>query len=215
MINTVIFDFDGTLIDTNDVILASWQHTYRHFLGHDVSIEHITKTFGEPLMKTMEREFPNVPPAESAEIYRHYQRQVAKDMVKLFPGIVEMLEAVKAEGYKMGIVTSRTYESTTGYLEMFDIGKYFDGLVSCDDTNIHKPNPEPLLMGLAKLDAKPEEAIMVGDSIFDIKCANNAGVKSVLVNWRMAGDDEGLSHCQIDYRITTPMELMKVLEEVK
>ena len=108
MINTVIFDFDGTLIDTNDVILASWQHTYRHFLGHDVSIEHITKTFGEPLMKTMEREFPNVPPAESAEIYLHYQRQVAKDMVKLFPGIVEMLEAVKAEGYKI-----RAYNSAS------------------------------------------------------------------------------------------------------
>lgn len=215
MINTVIFDFDGTLIDTNDVILASWQHTYRHFLGHDVPIEHITKTFGEPLMKTMEREFPDVAPAESAEVYRSYQRQMAKDMVKLFPGIVEMLEAVKAKGYKMGIVTSRTYESTMSYLEMFDIGKYFDGLVSCDDTNIHKPNPEPLLMGLSKVGASPEEAIMVGDSIFDIKCANNAGVKAVLVDWRVAGDNEGLSQCKIDYKITTPMELIEVLDEVK
>ena len=215
MINTVIFDFDGTLIDTNDVILASWQHTYRYFLGHDVSVEHITTTFGEPLMKTMEREFPDVPAAESAEVYRRFQREVAADMVKLFPGIKDMLEAVKARGCKMGIVTSRTYESTMSYLEMFGIGSYFEGLVSCDDTSIHKPNPEPLLMGLDKLNSCPEEAIMVGDSIFDIKCANNADVKAVLVNWRMAGDDEGLSKCKIDYRITTPMELLDVLDEVK
>jgi len=215
MVNTVIFDFDGTLIDTNDVILASWQHTYRYFLGHDVSVEHITKTFGEPLMKTLAREFPDVPPQESAEVYRTYQRKIAADMVKLFPDVVEMLQAVKDKGYKMGIVTSRTKESTMNYLEMFNIGGFFDGLVSCDDTNIHKPNPEPLLMGLEKLGASAEESIMVGDSIFDIKCANNAGVKSVLVDWRVASDNENLSQCQIDYIITAPLELIKVLEEVK
>lgn len=215
MINTVIFDFDGTLIDTNDVILASWQHTYRHYLGHEVSREYITKTFGEPLMKTMAREFPDVPATESAEVYRAYQREIAADMVKLFPGVVEMLQAVKDRGYKMGIVTSRTKESTMGYLEMFNIGHFFDGLVSCDDTVIHKPNPEPLFMGLEKLGAKADEAIMVGDSIFDIKCANNAGVKSVLVDWRIASDNENLSQCQIDYRLTAPMDLIKVLEEVK
>ena len=215
MINTVIFDFDGTLIDTNDVILASWQHTYRHFLGHDVSVEHITKTFGEPLMKTLAREFPDVPPQESAEVYRTYQRKMAADMVKLFPGVVEMLQTVKDRGYKIGIVTSRTKESTMNYLEMFNIGGFFDGLVSCDDTSIHKPNPEPLLMGLEKLGASAEESIMVGDSIFDIKCANNAGVKSVLVDWRVASDNENLSQCQIDYKITAPLELIKVLEEVK
>ncbi|MBQ9960907.1 MAG: HAD-IIIA family hydrolase [Firmicutes bacterium] len=215
MVNTVIFDFDGTLIDTNDVILASWQHTYRHFLGHDVSVEHITKTFGEPLMKTLAREFPDVPPQESAEVYRTYQRKMAADMVKLFPGVVEMLQTVKDRGYKIGIVTSRTKESTMNYLEMFNIGGFFDGLVSCDDTSIHKPNPEPLLMGLEKLGASAEESIMVGDSIFDIKCANNAGVKSVLVDWRVASDNENLSQCQIDYKITAPLELIKVLEEVK
>ena len=215
MVNTVIFDFDGTLIDTNDVILASWQHTYRHFLGHDVSVEHITKTFGEPLMKTLAREFPDVPPQESAKVYRTYQREIAADMVKLFPGVVEMLQEVKGRGYKMGIVTSRTKESTMNYLEMFNIGDFFDGLVSCDDTNIHKPNPQPLLMGLEKLGASAEESIMVGDSIFDIKCANNAGVKSVLVDWRVASDNENLSQCQIDYKITAPLELIKVLEEVK
>lgn len=215
MINTVIFDFDGTLINTNDVIIAAWQHTYKHYLGHEMPIEHITKCFGEPLLTTMAREFPHVDPAVSAEVYRANQRERADELVKLFPGIVDMLKGIKEKGYKMGIVTSRTRESTLFYLKKFGIEEYFDDIVSCDDTSIHKPNPHPLLLGLEKLDSKAEEAIMVGDSIFDVKCANNGKVKAVLVQWRATGDEDGLKQCQIDFEIGTPMELLDVLKEVK
>ena len=178
-------------------------------------VDHITKCFGEPLLITMAREFPEVAPEESAEVYRLHQREKADELVKLFPGIEDMLKAVKAAGYKVGVVTSRTKESTEFYMEKFGITDYFDSIVSCDDTDKHKPNPEPLLLGLRKLGAEAESTLMVGDSAFDIKCANNAGVKSVLVDWRITGADDKLKDCKVDYMIENPMSLLDVLKEAK
>ena len=212
MINTILFDFDGTVINTNDVVTDAWQHTYKHYLGHEMPVEHIEKTFGEPLLLSMEREFPGVPAIESATIYRNRQAEMAEKLVRLFPNIVEMLQAVKEAGYKTCVVTSRTRETTLYYMNQFGITEYFDELVSCDDTTIHKPNPEPALLGLEKVDAKAEEAVMVGDSPYDMLCANNAGVKTVLVEWRAKGNDDKLKECHVDYVIENPMDLLDVLK---
>ena len=212
MINTVLFDFDGTLVNTNDVIIASWQHTYRHYLGREESLERITSCFGEPLLITMEREFPGVDPEEAANVYRDYQKLKADELVKVFDGIPELLEALKQAGYRIAIVTSRTRESAERYLDMLGLGDYFEDMVSCEDTNIHKPNPEPILLCLKKLGIGRDEAIMVGDSPFDIKCANNAEVKSVLVDWRITSDNGAvISDARADYEIAEPMDLMAVL----
>lgn len=214
MINTVLFDFDGTLVNTNDVIIASWQHTYKHYRGREESIEKITACFGEPLLITMAREFPEVAPEESAEVYRQFQQQNAHLLVKIFPGIVDLLKALKEAGYRMGIVTSRTRESALRYMDMFGITEYFEAMVTCDDTTVHKPNPEPILLGLEKMGITKDEAIMIGDSPFDIKCANNAGVKSVMVDWRITCDNSALITDAVwDYEIKEPMDLMKVLAE--
>ena len=212
MINTVLFDFDGTLVNTNDVIIASWQHTYRHYLGREESLERITSCFGEPLLITMEREFPGVDPEEAANVYRDYQKLKADELVKVFDGIPELLEALKQAGYRIAIVTSRTRESAERYLDMLGLGDYFEDMVSCEDTNIHKPNPEPILLCLKKLGISRDEAIMVGDSPFDIKCANNAEAKSVLVDWRITSDNGAvISDARADYEIAEPMDLMAVL----
>ena len=215
MINTVRFDFDGTLVNTNDVIIASWQHTYMYYLGREESLEKITACFGEPLLLTMEREFPEVDPRESAEVYRNFQKENADELVKIFPGIKELLESLKTDGFRMGVVTSRTRESAQRYMDMFGIGDYFEEMVSCDDTDIHKPNPEPILLCLKKMGITAEEALMVGDSPFDIKCANNAGVKSVLVGWRITGDGQTLiDDAREDFTISEPSELVGVLKRL-
>ena len=215
-VNTVLFDFDGTLVNTNDVIIASWQHTYMHYRGREESTEKITACFGEPLLLTMKREFPEVDPEESAEVYRSYQREKADELVKIFPGIKELLENLSKSGYRMGIVTSRTRESAQRYMDMFGIDGYFEAMVTCEDTDIHKPNPEPILLCLEKMGITGEEALMVGDSPFDIKCANNAGVKSVLVDWRITGSGHTLiDDAKEDFTIEEPAELMDILERLR
>lgn len=213
MINTILWDFDGTLLNTNDVILESWQHTYEHYYGHRMPVEHITKCFGEPLLVTMAREFPDVPPKDSAEVYREYQKDIAYVWAKTIPGVFELVEDLKEQGYKQCIVTSRTTESTLRYLELFGKKDLFDGMVTCDDTDKHKPEPEPILLGLEKVNSAKEEALMVGDGVFDIKCANNAGVKSVLVGWRITDNtDPVIKGAVEDYNAETPKDLKKLIE---
>ena len=209
----ILFDFDGTLVNTNDVILASWQHTYRHYLGHEMPVDHITSCFGEPLLLTMEREFPGVDPQESADVYRQFQLENADKLVTIFPGIKELLADLKEAGYVLGIVTSRTRESALRYMDMFAITSYFSDLVTCDDTTVHKPNPEPILLAMSKLGASAEESIMIGDSPFDIKCANNAGVDSVMVNWRITCDETSvIDDAKVDYWIHQPSDLVELLK---
>ena len=209
----ILFDFDGTLVNTNDVILASWQHTYRHYLGHEMPVDHITSCFGEPLLLTMEREFPGVDPQESADVYRQFQLENADKLVTIFPGIKELLADLKAAGYVLGIVTSRTRESALRYMDMFGITSYFSDLVTCDDTTVHKPNPEPILLAMSKLGASAEESIMIGDSPFDDKCANNAGVDSVMVNWRITCDETSvIDDAKVDYWLHQPSDLVELLK---
>ncbi len=183
MIDTVLFDFDGTIMDTNDVIIGSWQHVYRTLRGKEGDLEYILSTFGEPLEYSMEKSFPEVPTEEAVQIYRDWHHEKFLDMIKLFPGVTEMLKEVKSRGYKTGIATSRLRKTLHMGLEKYDLFKYFDAIVAVEDIEEGKPAPDTIFKVLGKLDSKPETAIMVGDSRLDILCAHNAGVPSVLVGW--------------------------------
>ena len=183
MIDTVLFDFDGTIMDTNDVIIGSWQHVYRTLRGEEGDLDYILSTFGEPLEYSMATSFPEVPMEESVRIYRDWHRARFLDMIKLFPGVTEMLQEIKARGYKTGIASSRLRLTLEQGLDKYDLRQYFDAIVAVEDTANPKPAPDIVLKTLELLEAKPEEAIMVGDSRLDILCAHNAGVPSVLVAW--------------------------------
>ena len=215
MIDTVLFDFDGTIMDTNDVIIGSWQHVYRTLRGKEGDLDYILSTFGEPLEYSMETSFPEVPMEESVKIYRDWHRERFLDMIKLFPGIAEMLEKVKVRGYKMGIASSRLRVTLEQGLNKYDLGKYFDAIVAVEDTENPKPAPDIVLKTLELLDAKPENAIMVGDSRLDILCAHNAGVPAVLVAWSatLAGKtkEDFASGEAPDYIIDKPSDLLEII----
>ncbi len=124
-----------------------------------------------------------------------------------------MLGELKARGYKTGIVTSRLWHTTEIGLKKYDMEQYFDAIVTCDDTDRHKPDPEPVNIALERLGSRPEESVMVGDSMFDILCARNAGVKAVLVSWALAvSEEDKTGENAPDYVIEKAEDLLDILE---
>ncbi|MCR5181557.1 MAG: HAD-IA family hydrolase [Clostridia bacterium] len=214
-LTTVFWDFDGTLVNTNDVILESFKATYIHYYGETKPVEYITRFFGEPLYSTMAREFPDMDAEGPVAYYREFQKENADQLVKEIPGIREILETMERMGVRQFIVTSRTRESTLNYLRMFDMEKYFIDMVTCDDDIRPKPDADPALKALSKAGCAKDEVIMVGDGLFDIKCANNAMIPSCLVGWRITGDtNDRVGDAAWDYYTETPEDLRSLLTEL-
>ncbi len=211
-VNTVLFDFDGTIMDTNEVIIRSWQHTFKTVEGKERPKEHIIETFGEPLYVTMEKLLPQIPLEEGVSIYRGYHYSNFKDLIEVFPGVIEVIKELKNRDYKVAIVTSRLRKTTCMGLEKYDMEKYFDSIITCDDTDKHKPDPEPINIALERLKSSPNEAIMVGDSMFDILCAKNAGVKSAFVGWSLAASSlKPEEKKEIDYFLESAWDIFNIL----
>ena len=185
-IKTILFDFDGTVANTNRLIIDSWQHVFRTVHGKEADEADIKATFGEPLGISMVKNFPDMNPEDAIDMYRSHQKDIYEEMIEPFPGMVELLKGLKEKGYQVGIVTSRLRNSTMIGLRKFGLAETADCIVTCEDTDKHKPDPEPALIALEKLSAKADETLMVGDSMFDIKCAHNAGIKAVMVGWAEA-----------------------------
>jgi len=214
---TIMFDFDGTLMDTNEIIIKSWQHTFRTVAGHEADREVLLATFGEPLVLTMKNFFgvEGEKALEYVDIYRDYQKGIFLDSISLFPGVPEMLEELKAAGYRMALTTSRLKKTTLMAVESFDIGKYFDVIITADDCSKHKPDPEPINITLEKMGVPKDQAVMVGDTTMDTGCAANAEVTSVLVGWSMAlRDPEKQKAAGADFIISQASDLITLLDQM-
>jgi pyrophosphatase PpaX len=211
-IDTVLFDFDGTIMNTNDLIIESWQHTFRQVTGKEGPLGKIKRSFGEPLIETTTRFFPDEDPEEVVQIYRSWHVERFTDSIRLFDGIPELLERLKDEGYTMGLVTARLYSTTKQGIDKFDLFRYFDALVTVEETKNPKPSPDPIHLCLKRLGKRPEKAIMVGDTKHDIQSAKAAGLPAVLVGWTMAvpkAEWDGPN--RPDYILTKPADLPGVL----
>ncbi len=207
-IKAVLFDFDGTIMDTNEVIINSWQHTFRSLTGKEADVNMLLGTFGEPLEISIDKMLPEFSRDDAMRIYREYQYCNFKGLISLFPGVVEVLRELKEKGIKTAIVTSRLRRTTMEGIEKFDLHDFFDTVVTMEDTKKHKPDAEPAFEALRRLDIEAERAIMVGDSKFDIMCARNAGVKSVLVDWSVAAQAESGIENKADFKIRSLKELL-------
>lgn len=188
--DTILFDFDGTVMDTNNVIIQSWQHTFRTLQNREQDVEKIISTFGEPLETTIKYLFPDIPVQDAVEVYRSYHYDNFGELINVFPGVRELLRELKKRDYKVGLVTSRLRKTTMQGLEKYELVSYFDVIVTADDTTKHKPDPEPVNIALKRLGSLPETSMMLGDTMFDMRCAKNAGVDPVLVGWALAVTEE-------------------------
>lgn len=185
-IKAVMFDYDGTLMDTNSIIIESWQHTFRTVVGREHPEEELYGTFGEILHDTMKRFFPHEDVERCVEIYRSYQVGRYQKMIQMFPGMENLVRELHSQGILTAVVTSRLLPTTMQGLEKYGMDDAFDAVVTCKDTEAHKPDPAPVLFCAEKLDIEPGEALMVGDTAYDIICGNRAGARTALVSWSAA-----------------------------
>ena len=211
----IIFDFDGTIANTNDIIVESWEAALTHFLGHTLPRREIEATFGETLYYTIGRLVPGANVDDVVDYYRAYQDANQEGKVYVFGGVRELMTELRERGYRIGVATSRTAYSYNNYMEQLGMEGLVDEVVTMEDVSSHKPDPESIEAVLRKLspDADPSEAIMIGDTKFDIGCANNAHVDSVLVGWSHYVDEEDMAAAGFEptYRIDKPEELLRVL----
>ena len=214
-IDTILVDFDGTLMDTNDLIIKSWVHAIKEFTGKDADLDEVTKSFGETIQLTMPRLIPGIDVDTAIESYRNFQFDNYLENIHPFDGSIATLETLKEKGYKLALVTSRLSRSTYAALEHFDLGKYFEVVITADDCTEHKPNPAPLMMALEDLGKKPQNAMMIGDTKHDIGAAKAAEVVSVLVDYSVAlppGRRDGINP---DYIIETFSDILVLLGETQ
>lgn len=209
MITTVIFDFDGTLADTNQIIINSFKHTYNAFCK-ECDEEYILSTFGEPLMTTMNRDFSEHKIEEVLKCYRDYQINRFNDEVCLYDTVLETLKFLKEKNIKTAVVTSRMKQSTIEALKKFNIDSYFDVVVTADDTVNHKPHKEPLLKAINEVGSNQSETYYVGDSKFDMECAINAKVTPILVGWQKNSDELAKKY-NIKYVLNSMWDLTKLV----
>ena len=187
-IDTVLIDYDGTIMDTNELIRNAWHSLFERLGREAPSDAVIYSTFGEMMIDTMRNYFGGNEEEirHYIEIYRDYYVDHHNEEIHLFPGVSDMLCQLKEKGFLICLVTSRTGSSAVAGLEQFGIREYFDDLVTADDTSAHKPDPEPVLTALRKLGKKPGQAVMLGDTWFDMECSLRAGVSPVLAGWSKA-----------------------------
>lgn len=191
-IRAVLFDLDGTLINSIDHIIACWQHTVRMSLGREITREEVTATLGRALLECFEEIAPGRS-LEMREVYRAYQKSTHDTAVTAVPGTHETLQRLRSSGIVLGVVTSKGITVATEGLVLFNLKPYFSTLVTYEDTERHKPNPDPLLVASNRLGTNPAHIVYVGDAVFDIQAGKAAGMKTVGVTWGAATKEELLA----------------------
>lgn len=179
-----LFDADGTMFDTIDMICRCFVHVTEKYANKTPAREDMVKCIGLPLREQIinhlgiETNYDKV-----IDDYSDYQIEIMEDTLKLFPEVKETLKALKDSGKKIAIVTSRRKPSLLSFLKITNTEEYFDALVTPEDTEKHKPNPEPALLAMELIGAEKEKTVFIGDAMFDICSGHSAGVDTVFVNW--------------------------------
>ncbi len=209
MERTVLFDLDGTILDTNELIIESFQHVFREHLDKEIERAALVQQMGRPLDDQL-RLFAGRTEAEAVDdlrqAYRSYNISRHDELVTAFPHTSEVLEKLKQAGVKLGVVTSKVRLTTERGLRHCGLFEWMDTIVTVDDVTRPKPHPEGVLQAMQALHAQPAHTWMVGDSPYDMGAAKQAGVQAVGVSWSLKGS-EILRDAGADYVIHDMHEL--------
>jgi haloacid dehalogenase superfamily, subfamily IA, variant 1 with third motif having Dx(3-4)D or Dx(3-4)E len=208
MTKTILFDVDGTLVDTEQTIIKSWQKTLKDTLNIEPKAEELFYVLGIPGTKAVQK-YSNGP-QQSKQLLQLWEQNDHQmfHYSKLFTGIEEMLQQLTAKKIQLGVVTSRTNQEMQIVLDKFDLEKYFSTFITASKTKLHKPNPEPILKAIETLKIDPAETLYIGDSIYDFQCARNAQVEFALASW---GAKDNPEFSKVDYLLKQPTDLVKLM----
>jgi len=207
----VIFDIDGTLTSTNELIFSTFNHITQKYLNKTMTDEEIIALFGPTEDKIIEDLFGERAEEVKKEYYSFYTNNHA--MADIYPGIKELLKFIKEKKVLLSIYTGKGREASVITLKKLKIYDYFDLIITGSDVKVHKPSPEGIEIFLEKYSLDKQRVLMVGDAPADIKAARAAGVEIASVLWDSYAHDKVLK-MKSDYLFRTVEELKKFFEEV-
>lgn len=183
----LLFDLDGTILNTNELIIESFLYVLGEKFPGKYSRETVIPFLGPPLFET----FNGIDPALTVTLtasYHKWNLEKHDQMVAPFDGVVETLRQLKNEGYKLAIVSTKRREMIERGLQLMECETLFDTIVGFDDVTYTKPDPEPIQIALQRIDANKEDALMIGDNFHDIVGGQRAGVDTAAVAWSIKGE---------------------------
>jgi pyrophosphatase PpaX len=206
----VLFDFDGTVLDSGEIILASMRHATKTVLGREIEDEVLMAAVGGSGLVEQMRLLDESRVDELVDVYRAHNEPLHSG-VACCAGMEDALERLKEEGRKLGIVTAKRRATVALAFATVPIEHLFDVVVGSDDTERHKPEPDPILHALERLGEEPDRAVYIGDSPFDIRAAKAAGVHSIAVTWGGIHPRERLEAEEPDAVVSSAEELLAAL----
>jgi pyrophosphatase PpaX len=207
---TVLFDLDGTVVDSGAIILASMRHATREVLGREYSDEELLRTVGGPGLEAQMQTLDPERADELVNVYRAHNIPL-HDELEACVGMEPVLVRLRDEGRRLGVVTAKRRDTAELAFATVPLGHLFEVIVGGDETERHKPDPEPLLLGAERLGADPAQTAYVGDSPFDTLAAKAAGMYAVAVTWGRIHDRSKLEAAAPDVIVETAEELLAVL----
>lgn len=179
----ILFDYDGTLMDTREGIVQSWRYVFKKLKNEDVTNEYLRQYFGKSLKGAIAEMFPDKSVDEVVAVYKEFALSSKAKRRELFYDAKETVQRLHKDGYVLGLVTSRMHESSVEGLTDEGLIDYFSVIVASDDVEEIKPSAEPIERAMDILGVSKEDVVMVGDTEFDLGSAKNADVTSALVGW--------------------------------
>lgn len=197
----IIFDIDGTLLDTEYAVLHSLQDTLMPYLHKTVPTEELTFVLGIPGEVALEK--LGIRHIEEANRVWNDNMRKYRQNIRLFDGVCDMLESLQRQGYELGIITSKTRQEFETDFAPHGANHYFKSVICVDDSPKPKPNPDPILAYLKRNGLSAKEAVYIGDTEYDSRCAHSAGADFGLALWGCNAPD-GIA---CEYRFESPITI--------
>jgi pyrophosphatase PpaX len=212
-IRAVLYDFDGTLADSTELIMRCYRHTMAAHLGHVPPDEEWLSGFGMTLETQLRRFARDEAMAEAMlDTYRDHQNGIHDELLRPFPGAAETVAELDRRGYLLAIVTSKHRRAAMRGMDLCGIVPHFDVIVTPEDVREPKPHPEPVLFALEKLGVAPEEALFVGDSPHDVASGKAAGTRTAAALWGPF-PRAALESARPDALLQTQADVLRLLNE--